>query len=229
MFTLTNLNGEAQRVPPAPLEALWEVYPMTLSRLKDAEALHLVQDFYRWRRAQGTRGTLARQFPLFIADRKWPAADGFLPILAEAEWHIWNIQQEPEVPNSGFERVKTATDEDWAGARFQFDPGHRLLDSDWCLNEIMRNLDGEHERRPGKYLIFRSKGRPKLKPLKQNEAELIEALDLGVPLGVIQERANGPDFDAFLFHNWIDTGFLRAIHWSTPAAINEDGLPPDQL
>jgi hypothetical protein len=195
-----------------PLDALWDVYPMTLSCLGDAPAGRLVQDFYRWRKT-AARATLARQFPLFLATKKWAGEHAFLPTLAEAEWMIFDIKQDAELPVHGLEKIPLAGDEDWAGARFFFDPGHRVLESDWNLSEIFQDLSGIHERRPGRFLIYRHQGRPKVRPLKANEAELIEALDLGVSLGTIQDRPNGPDLDSFLFHKWIESGFLRAIHW----------------
>jgi hypothetical protein len=196
----------------APLDALWEVYPMTLSLLGEAPARRLVQEFYRWRKT-AARATLARQFPHFVASKKWAGERAFVPTLAEAEWLIYDVQQDAELPVHGLDKIPLASDAEWDGARFFFDPGHRVLDSDWHLGEIFQNLGGSHERCPGRFLIYRHQGRPKVRPLKANEAELIEALDLGVSLGVIQDRPNGPDLDSFLFHKWIESGFLRAIHW----------------
>jgi len=196
----------------APLDALWDVYPMTLSCLGEAPAARLVSEFYQWRKT-AARATLARQFPEYLSTRKWGGERAYLATLAEAEWMIFEIQGEPELPVHGLDKIPLATDADWDGARFFFDPGHRVIESDWNLGEIFQNLNGAHERRPGRFLIYRHQGRPKVRPLKDSEAELITALDLGVSLGTIQDRPNGPDLDSFLFHKWIESGFLRAIHW----------------
>lgn len=206
-------NQPLHSTPSAPLEALWEVYPLTLSRLDEADSLALVEEFYAWRK-QASRGTLARQFPLFLRERSWDEGQGHLPSLAEAEWMIFDIQQDPELPMGGFDRVSGASEEDWEKARFQFDPGHRLVRMEWCLTDILKDLNGAHDPKPGRFLIYRHHGQPKVRALKDNEADLIEALVKGEALGEIQEREDGPEFDAFLFHRWVESGFLRAIHWA---------------
>jgi hypothetical protein len=205
--------ANAETESSAPLEALSAVYPMTLSRLEPAAAERLVREYYRWRKT-AARLTVARQFPDFMAEKKWSGANAFLPTLCLAEWHIYEVQREAELPVHGLDRIPLATEYDWDHARFFFDPGHRVIESDWNLSEIFQDLSGVHARHPGgRYLIYRHKGEPKVRPLKASEAELIEALGLGVSLGTIQDRPNGPDLDSFLFHKWIESGFLRAITW----------------
>ncbi|RZA01043.1 MAG: hypothetical protein EOP11_17690, partial [Proteobacteria bacterium] len=176
--------------PNAPLDALWSVYPMTLSRLAPGGAERLVREYYRWRKT-AARATLSRQFPEFMAAKKWGGENAFLATLCLAEWHIHEVKQEPELPVHGLERIPLANDFDWDHARFFFDPGHRVMESDWNLSEIFQDLGGSHSRSPGKFLVYRHKGTPKVRPLKPSEAELIEALSLGVSLGTIQDRPNG--------------------------------------
>lgn len=199
-----------QDVDDSGQEFLARVFPRTFASLGE-DARKLVRDFSRKFPASLT-GQVAGLFPFFLAGRKWPGK-GFLPDLAALEWALRLAEHAPELPSLGFDRVVTATEPQWFSAQFRFDPAHAVMISDWPLDAIVADPAGEHERHPGKYLIFRREGRAQVRVLDENEANLLEALSLGVPLGVILDRPGGPEFDAFLFHEWIESGLLRAIHW----------------
>lgn len=196
---------------------LESIFSRSLSCLEETDRRRLLGDFRKKFPASLSVASVAGLFPFFLANRKWPASQGFVPELAALEWSLRLAEQAPEMATQGFERVTTATEPQWFSAQFRFDPAHAVMTSDWPLDEIFADPCRFHERRPGKYLIFRAEGRPQVRSLDENEARLLEALSLGVPLGVILERPNGPEFDAFLFHEWIQSGLLRSIHWAETA------------
>jgi hypothetical protein len=193
---------------------LESVFPRTFLCLGEAESRRVLADFLKKFPASLGSSQIAGLFPFFLANRKWSGESGYVPDLAALEWSLRLADQAPRLPPQGFERVTTASEPQWFSAQFRFDPAHAVMVSDWPLDEIYRSAGGPHSRRPGKYLIFRSHGRPGVRSLDENEARLIEALSLGVPLGVILDRPGGPEFDAFLFHEWIQSGLLTSIHWS---------------
>jgi hypothetical protein len=156
----------------------------------------------------------AKYFPFFLSEKKWPQNLGFLPDLSALEWSLFLARIAPSLSPKGFERVVTASEPEWFKAQFRFDPAHAVMHSDWPLEEIWINPQGMHSRNPGKFLLYRHDERPCVRRIDRNEARLLEALNLGVPLGVILEKPGGPEFDAFLFHEWIQSGLLREIHWA---------------
>ena len=155
-----------------------------------------------------------RGFPELLNGRKWPAGRGFIPDLALLELELKLASLAPEVQSRGFERVATAAEPEWYAARFRFDPGHRLLDSDWPLHLVFADPKACFEPSPTILLIYRTEGKTQFRPLGHNEAALIRSLELGVPLGKVLERRLGPDFDAMTFHRWMESGLLRAIDWA---------------
>lgn len=196
------------------LEGLDAVFPRTLSCLGEGEKKRLLTEFAR-KFSGGSQ--LAALFPFFLKEKKWPGASGFIPDLAALEWALRLAEKAPSVPTRGFERVVMASEPEWFAAQFRFDPAHAVLISDWPMHEIFLDPSSIPDRRPGKYLVYRQAGEGKVRALDENEARLIEALSLGIPLGVILDRPGGPEFDAFLFHDWIETGLLSSIHWAQQA------------
>lgn len=182
------------------------MFPRTLLALSSAESAQLARVIADVTDFACVPGALAR--------RKWEKGRGFAPDLAELEYQLRLAALAPEAGSHGFERVATASEPDWYGARFRFDPAHRLLESEWPLDEAYERPRELHERRPGTYLIYREAGRPRFRALGWNETALLRPLVLGVPLGRVLEKKNGPDFDAPVFQRWIETGLLRAIDWA---------------
>lgn len=196
--------------------ALAQIFPRTLACLRLAEEERALAQFAQLQR-RGT-GVGVNAFAAFLAGRKWPAHFGYLPDLAQLEWLAAQAARLPELATrEGFDRVVSATEPEWFGARFRFHPSVKLLDSDWPLPEIFLGLAEPRLRRPGCYLMHRQGGESTVREVDANEAALIRALELGVPLGVVLDRPGGPEFDAFLFHDWIQSGLLREIVWSSSA------------
>lgn len=205
------MSGEMREQAEHGLEA---VFFRSLSCLEDAEKNRLLRDFSRKFPASLGSTQIAGLFPFFLANKKWPSSLGFLPDLAALEWALRLAEQAPELPFQGFERVTTATEPQWFQAQFRFDPAHAVMVSDWPLDQVIIEPNRAHGRSPGKYLIYRHEGKSQVRCLDGNEAKLLEALSLGVPLGVILESPGGPEFDAFLFHEWMQSGLLRSIQWA---------------
>lgn len=202
-----------------PVNGLEAIFPRTLSCFDELERSRLLRDFSRKFPSTVESTQIGGLFPFFLANKKWPSARGFVPDLAALEWALRLAEQAPEIPTQGFERVTTATEPQWFSAQFRFDPAHAVMVSDWPLDQVVNNPIQEHERSPGKYLIYRHEGRAQVRCLDCNEARLLEALSLGVPLGVILEKPNGPEFDAYLFHEWMQSGLLRVIHWESEIPV----------
>ena len=198
-----------------PLTALEKIFSRTFQALEPAEKKSILGEFSRKFPSSLEASQIAGLFPFFLSGKKWPER-GFVPDLAALEWALRLAEGAPELPPVGFERVITATEPQWFSAQFRFDPAHAVMVSDWPLDEIALNPSAAHERKPGKYLIYRNGG-PQVRSLDENEARLLEALALGVPLGVILDSPGGPEFDAFLFQEWIQSGLLREIRWSEKA------------
>jgi hypothetical protein len=154
------------------------------------------------------------RFPSVLSMKKWESGRGFIPDLASLEYALCLIAQAPEIETRGFERVAEASEPDWYGARFRFDPGHCLLESEWPLLEAFEHPESLRERIPTTYLIYRVGGQAQFRLIGENEEALLRPLSLGIPLGRILERRCGPDFDAPIFSRWIESGLLRAIDWS---------------
>jgi hypothetical protein len=192
-------------------ESLEEVFPRSFSCLSEEEGRRLRAEFLR-KFALGMPGL----FPFFLKSKKWPGSSGFLPDLAALEWALRLAERSPPVEPRGFERVTVASESEWFSARFRFDPAHAVMVSDWPINEIFHEPRSRCERRPGKYLVYRPEGKGSVKLLDENESRLLEALSLGLPLGEILDRPGGPEFDAFLFHDWIQSGLLAVIQWAIP-------------
>jgi hypothetical protein len=193
---------------------LLPVFAKTLVALEYSLRKKLLMEFFERFPSSLMGNDRAKYFPFFLSEKKWPQNLGFLPDLSALEWALHLAQLAPEFPTKGFERVVTASEPEWFSARFQFDPAHAVMHSDWPLDDIWLNPQGLHVRSPGKFLLFRHQEKPCVRRMDKNEARLIEALNLGVPLGVILEKPGGPEFDAFLFHEWIQSGLLREIHWA---------------
>ncbi len=200
-------------------EGLFSIFPRSLTCLDAPERQRLLMDFSRTFPASQNNEQIAGLFPFFLANKKWSGGQGFLPDLAALEWALRLAEQAPELPLQGFERVITATEPQWFKAQFRFDPSHAVMISDWPLDQIFLEPKNTYERSPGKYLIFRKEGRAQVRALDENEARLLEALALGVPLGVILDRPGGPEFDAFLFQEWMQSGLLREIQWADAPAL----------
>jgi hypothetical protein len=188
---------------------LERAFPRTFSCLTAGEKARLSRDF----------GAVSPQkdlklFPEFLERRKWPGRFGFLPDLARLEYSLKLASLAPELHPTGFEKVPMATEPDWYSARFRFDPALQILLSDWPLAEVFERPKVGHDLSPGAFLVFRGQGRPQFRSVNSNELALIQSLSLGVPLGKVLDRPGGPDFDAFLFHRWIESGLLRAIDWA---------------
>lgn len=192
---------------------LERVFPRTFLLLREAEKERLARELA----VTGSRDDLER-FPEWLSGRKWEAARGFIPDLARLELFLRLAGVAAEIPPSGFDRVAVAEEPDWYGARFRFDPGFRLLESDWPLDEIYANASARSTtKRPGVFLVFRANGKPQFRPVGPNEDMLLKALSLGVPLGRVLEKRSGPDLDARTLHGWMESGLLRAIDWARPS------------
>lgn len=155
-----------------------------------------------------------RRFPGLLAARKWPLGRGFIPDLARLELELKLASLAPELGQKGFEKVAYASEPEWYTARFRFDPGHRVIESDWPLDRAFAEPRADHSPSLTTVLIYRSDGKALFRSLGGNEAALIRSLQLGVPLGKVLERRTGPDFDAMTFHRWMESGLLRAIDWA---------------
>ncbi len=189
------------------LEILPQVYPHTCRFFPPLDLRKLAEAFARETQAAWPD----HRFSVFLSRKR--LAHPFLADLALLDWKIWQCYGRSTLPLSGFEGVSAAREPDWFGARFRFDPAHYVMESDWPLEEI---VDGKSEvqRRPGLYLIYRRQEQPTFRRLGLNEARLLEPLSLGVPLGHVLDKPNGPDFDARLFQEWVDSGLLRSIQWA---------------
>lgn len=203
---------EKRNLPDLSLSLLERCFARTFTALREGERQTAARELSRLAGSGGLRDL--RRFPELLAERKWPGGRGFIPDLARLELELKLATLAPELSTEGFERVTTASEPEWYSARFRFDPGHRLLDSEWPLDEVFANPAGEHRTSPVTLLIFRAEGKAHFRPLGTNEATLIRSLVLGVPLGKVLERKLGPDFDAMTFHRWMESGLLRAIHWA---------------
>ena len=188
---------------------LERVFARSFLALRESEKLRLAQEL----NVTGNREDLEK-FPEWLDSRKWGEGRGFLSDLARLELFLRLAGMAAEMRTSGFDRVAGATEPDWYGARFQFDAGFRILESDWPLEAIFADPTTPFERKPTVFLICRSNGKPQFRPLEGNELGLLQPLSLGVPLGRVLEKNNGPDLDARTLHRWMESGLLRAIHWA---------------
>ncbi|MGZ3741874.1 MAG: hypothetical protein ACXVB9_21030 [Bdellovibrionota bacterium] len=196
-------------LPSLSLAVLERVFPRTFLFLQDAEKARLARELEKGKRCE------VADFPALLAERKWSRGRGFASDLARLELELRLAGLAPEIESRGFDQVSTAGEPDWYKARFRFDPGHRLLESEWPLEEIFENPGKAHEPSGSDvFLIYRANGKAQFRALGGNERDLIQALRLGVPLGRILERNNGPDFDARTFQMWMESGLLRAIDWA---------------
>lgn len=195
------------------LAELESVFPRTFLAFTESDKKSLVGEFARKFPTSLDTKQICGLFPFFLSSKKW-ADRGFVPDLAALEWSLRLAKAAPEIPESGFEQVVTASEPQWFTAQFRFDPAHAVMVSDWPLDEVCAGPKELHQRSPGKFLIYRTQGESRVRRIEANEANLIEALSLGVPLGVILDRPGGPEFDAFLFHEWMQSGLLREIRWS---------------
>lgn len=200
--------SEKKILPDLSVSLLERTFPRTFQLLNEADAKRLAREF-SLREARELR-----RFPVYLADRKWPFERAFLPDLANLELTLRLASVAPDIERKGFEGVTTATEPAWYSARFRFDPAHRILESDWPLGEIFAEPNARHMPRPSTLLIYRGEGKAQFRELDENEALLIRSLTLGVPLGRVLEKSRGPEFDAMTFHQWIQSGLLRAIDWA---------------
>lgn len=204
--------SEKRPLPNLSLSLLERCFARTFQALREAERTSAARELSR---IAGSGGVLdLKNFPAYLEERKWPRGRGFIPDLSRLELELKIASLAPDLPTCGFEKVTTATEPEWYSARFRFDPGHRVFESDWPLDQVFANPKCEYEQSPVVLLIHRKDGRTQFRPLGWNEASLLKALQLGVPLGRILERRNGPDFDAMTFHRWMEAGLLRAIDWA---------------
>lgn len=199
-------------LPDLSLSLLERCFARTFQALLEGERVSFARELSRIAASGGVREL--RGFPSLLAGKKWPTGRGFIPDLALLELELKLASLAPEVQCRGFERVPTAAEPDWYAARFRFDPGHRLLDSDWPLHLAFADPKASFGPSPSTILIYRGEGKAHFRPLGENEAALIRSLQLGVPLGKVLERKLGPDFDAMTFHRWMESGLLRAIDWA---------------
>lgn len=199
-------------LPDLSLSLLERSFARTFLALVDGERIAAGRELSRIAASGGVADL--RRFPALLAEKKWSFGRGFIPDLARLELELKLASLAPELPAQGFERVAAAGEPDWYGARFRFDPGHRLFESDWPLHLAYAEPKREHRPDPCTLLIYRSEGKSQFRPLGRNEEALIRSLALGVPLGKVLERRLGPDFDAMTFHRWMESGLLRAIDWA---------------
>lgn len=164
--------------------------------------------------AKAGEGLDLHRFPECLSNRKWANGRGFLGDLARLEIMLRLAILAPDVESSGFENVAMASEPEWYKARFRFDPALKILESEWPLDQIYSQPQGEFKPEATTLLIYRSSGKAQFRALDSNESLLIQSLSLGVPLGHILERKYGPDFDAMTFHRWMESGVLRAIDWA---------------
>jgi hypothetical protein len=196
-------------LPNLSLSVFERVFPRTFLLLRESEKARLARELL----GAGLVDDLPA-LPAALAERKWERSRGFAPDLAWLEYYLRLASLAPEIEARGFDGVGGAGEPEWYGARFRFDPGHRLFESDWPLEEVFARPLEAHERSPGTFLIYRTQGRPHVRALGRNEEALLRSLSLGVPLGRVLERPNAPDFDARLFQRWVESGLLRAIDWA---------------
>lgn len=192
-------------ITPPTLE---RIFPRTYLAFQESERAQVGKEFAAGRSHEPHR------FPAYLAQRKWAAGRGFVPDLARLEYALGLAVMAPEIEPLGFEGVSTASEPEWYQARFRFDPAHQLIDSEWPLTEIYGAPAADYSRCSSTILVYRSEGKASFRGVGGNEALLLRALQLGVPLGRVLERKHGPDFDAMTFHKWIETGLLRAILWA---------------
>jgi len=187
---------------------LERTFPHTFHFLEERERERIVQEF-----SQKKPPGKLRHFPFFLTQKKWPTELGFIPELASFELALELAAAVPDVARQGFDGVNNASEPQWYSARFRFDPAHQVFEADWPLEEILAEGVSARKPRSSTILIYRSQGKVSYRGLNRNEAQLIRALNLGVPLGQILERNRGPEFDAMTFHHWIESGLLHAIDW----------------
>lgn len=199
-------------LPDLSLSLLERSFTRTFQAMLEGERVAFARELSRIAARSGVREL--RGFPSLLAGRKWPAGRGFIPDLALLELELKLASLAPEMESRGFERVATAGEPDWYSARFRFDPGHRILESEWPLHLAYAEPRASFGPEFTTLLIYRAEGKAQFRALRDNEAVLIRSLQLGVPLGKVLERRQGPDFDAMTFHRWIESGLLRAIDWA---------------
>jgi hypothetical protein len=197
-------------LPNLTLAVLERVFPRSFLALQDSEKSRLAKELA----AMGSRDHLEK-FPEWLGSRKWSEGRGFLPDLARLELCLRQAGVAGEVPSGGFDRVANAGEPEWYGARFRFDPGFRIVESDWPLEVIFADPDALFERSPGIFLVSRVAGKSLFRSLGTNEHDLLRSLSLGVPLGRVLEKNNGPDLDARTLQRWMESGLLRAIDWAS--------------
>jgi hypothetical protein len=197
------------QLPNLSLAVLERVFPRSFLAMREAEKSRLARELA----VTGSRNDLEK-FPEWLDARKWGEGRGFLPDLARLELCLRQAGVAAEMPNEGFDRVANAGEPDWYGARFRFDPGFHILESDWPLEAIFADPEAVYERSPGVFLVCRLGGKPLFRAIGNNEHELLRTLSLGVPLGRVLEKNNGPDLDARTLHRWMESGLLRAIYWA---------------
>jgi hypothetical protein len=201
--------SERLLLPDLSLSFFERTFPRTCLCLTPAERSKVARELTK---LGETRGMW--RLPEKLEGRKWENSRGFVADLARLELALRSATIAPEIESRGFELVPAAEEPQWYEAKFRFDPAHRILESDWPLEEVYAHPDSDHARAPGTFLIFRTGGKAHFRALGPNESLLIRSLSLGVTLGKVLERNGGPDFDARTFHRWMESGLLRAIDWA---------------
>lgn len=145
----------------------------------------------------------------------------FLPDLAELEWAVVRcFHAKLETPfdasaSSGWSM------EDWARARIEFQPGLALVRSPWPLHQLRETRHRERSQidvdlvgRPDQVLVFRRGFEVVVESIGDVEAEAIERLRAGAPLGNTTARLAGAGARAGalfeLFGRWVSLGLIVA-------------------
>jgi len=210
--------------PARVTESLREAFPATANILGEGSFAALAARYLAHIPAElRNLNDIGAALPAFLRSDGLRDDLPFLPDLAELEWAVTVCFHA---------KLATAFDasvcsgwrmEDWERTRIEFQPGLALVRSPWPLRELRETRHSERSQidvdlvdRPDRVLVRRRGFEVVVESIGEVEAEAIERLRAGGPLGDTITRLAGAGVGAQtvfeLFGRWISIGLIAAGH-----------------
>lgn len=165
---------------------------------------------------------MGRHLPEFLIKYSLTEKLPFLPDLAILEWCValaFHAKLNPPVDPSMLNKVSI---NEWDKARFSFQPSVFVVRSSWPIGDIWETrakpreeIDIDIASRPQNLLIFRDQFRVICKLVDVTQAEILQLLLDGQPLGSacsrIAAQEEHPIFVTEWFGSWIQSGLITNI------------------
>ncbi len=218
----TRLAVYTRGYPARVTESLREAFPATANILGEASFAALATRYLAHIPAElRNLNDVGAALPAFLRSDSLRDDLPFLPDLVELEWAVTVCFHA---------KLATAFDasvcsgwraEDWERARIEFQPGLALVRSPWPLRELRETRHGERLEidvdlvdRRDRVLVRRLGFEVVVESIGEVEAEAIERLRAGAPLGDTTARLAGAGVEAGalfeLFGRWVSLGLVVA-------------------